>query len=105
MSLFVIIGHDVAGSLEARKATREEHLVRLRKLDEEKRLVIAGPTPVKHGAPEMSGSIIIAKFESLNDAQDWASAEPYLREGVYSHVDIKPFLQTLPAPTQPSEPS
>lgn len=99
MSLFVILGHDVARTLESRKATREEHLARLKQLDHDGRLVIAGPTPIEHGASEMSGSLIIADFESLNDAQDWASAEPYLREGVYSHVDIKPFIQTLPAPS------
>ena len=98
MPLFVIIGHDVAGSLEARKATREEHLARLKQLDADNRLIIAGPTPIEHGAPEMSGSLIIADFDSLDAAQDWASAEPYLREGVYSHVDIKPFIQALPAP-------
>lgn len=96
MSLFVIIGHDVADSSEQRKLTRAEHLSRLQALDAEQRLVIAGPTPITHGQDQMSGSVVIADFESLEAAQMWASAEPYLRDGVYSHVDIKPFIHVLP---------
>ena len=96
MSLFAIIGHDVAGSSAQRQLTRAEHIERLQVLNREQRLVIAGPTPIEHGNSEMSGSLIIADFDSLTAAQEWASTEPYLRDGVYSHVDIKPFVQALP---------
>ena len=96
MSLFAIIGHDVAGSSVQRRVTRAEHIERLQILNRERRLVIAGPTPIEHGKNEMSGSLIIADFDSLTAAQAWTSAEPYLRDGVYSHVDIKPFVQALP---------
>lgn len=102
MPLFAIIGHDVANSDAQRKMTRPEHLARLQTLDAEQRLVIAGPTPIEHGQgamTEMSGSIVIAEFESLDAAQTWAGAEPYLRDGVYSHVDIKPFIHVLPKST------
>lgn len=99
MSLFAIIGHDVANSAAQRQITRAEHVERLQALSREQRLIIAGPTPIEHGKSDMSGSLIIADFESLEAAQAWASAEPYLRDGVYSHVDIKPFIKTLPAPT------
>ena len=103
MKLFAIIGHDVANSSAQRKITRDEHLARLQALNDEQRLIIAGPTPIEHGQgnmTEMSGSIVIAAFESIEDAQSWASAEPYLRDGVYSHVDIKPFIHVLPTPPQ-----
>ncbi|WP_394213002.1 YciI family protein [Psychrobacter piscatorii] len=99
MSLFVIIGHDVANSSAQRLITRAEHIERLQALSREDRLVIAGPTPIEHGKSDMSGSLIIAEFDSLEAAQAWANDEPYLRDGVYSHVDIKPFIQALPAPT------
>ena len=99
MPLFAIIGHDVANSSAQRKITRGEHLARLQALDTEQRLVIAGPTPIEHGQSAMSGSIVIADFESLTAAQTWAGAEPYLRDGVYSHVDIKPFIHVLPKAT------
>lgn len=102
MPLFVIIGHDTANSSAKRQLTRVDHLKRLQVLDIEKRLVVAGPTPIEHSksttsAPtEMSGSIIIAEFESLEAAQAWANDDPYLHAGVYSHVDIKPFVHVLP---------
>ncbi len=98
MPLFAIIGHDVAHSSVQRKLTRAEHLARLQALDAEQRLLVAGPTPIAHGDSEMSGSLVIAQFASLDAAQEWASAEPYLRDGVYSHVDIKPFVHVLPNP-------
>ena len=98
MSLFVIIGHDVANSSAQRLITRAEHIERLQALSREDRLVIAGPTPIEHGKSDMSGSLIIAEFDSIEAAQAWANDEPYLRDGVYSHVDIKPFIQALPAP-------
>ncbi|GAA0808104.1 YciI family protein [Psychrobacter piscatorii] len=99
MSLFVIIGHDVANSSAQRLITCAEHIERLQALSREDRLVIAGPTPIEHGKSDMSGSLIIAEFDSIEAAQAWANDEPYLRDGVYSHVDIKPFIQALPAPT------
>lgn len=96
MSLFAIIGHDVANSSAQRQITRAEHVERLQALDHDNRLIIAGPTPIEHGKDEMSGSLIIADFDSAAAAQSWANDEPYLRDGVYSHVDIKPFIHTLP---------
>ncbi len=99
MPSFAIIGHDVAHSSAQRKLTRAEHVARLQALDSEQRLLLAGPTPITHGEAEMSGSIVIADFISLEAAQAWAADEPYLRDGVYSHVDIKPFIHVLPKAT------
>ena len=96
MSLFAIIGHDVANSSAQRQITRAEHVERLQALDHDNRLIIAGPTPIEHGKGDMSGSLIIADFDSAEAALAWANDEPYLRDGVYSHVDIKPFIHTLP---------
>ncbi len=97
MSLFVIIGHDVANSSDQRQQTRAEHVERLQVLERENRLIIAGPTPIEHGLEAMSGSVIIADFDSLAAAQTWVNAEPYLRDGVYSHVEVRPFIHTLPS--------
>ena len=102
MPSFVIIGHDVANSSDQRKITRAEHVQRLQVLEREQRLIIAGPTPIEHNKEVMSGSLIIADFDSLEAAQAWVNAEPYLRDGVYSHVDIRPFIQTLPKPLENS---
>ncbi|UXZ04611.1 YciI family protein [Moraxella nasicaprae] len=96
MPLFAIIGYDVADSTEKRLQARPAHIERLTALDAQNRLVIAGPTPIKHAEPAMSGSLIIAHFDSLEAAQAWAETDPYITAGVYSHVDIKPFVQALP---------
>ena len=80
MSLFAIIGHDVANSSAQRLITRAEHVERLQVLSREGRLIIAGPTPIEHGSSEMSGSLVIADFDSIEAAQAWANDEPYLRE-------------------------
>ncbi len=96
MPLYVLIGHDVPNSSEQRQATRPAHLERLQALQAEGRLVIAGPTPVTHGETTMTGSVVIAEFADNEAVEAWASAEPYLHAGVYSHVDIKPFIQALP---------
>lgn len=97
MPLFMIVGHDVANSAELRAQTREAHLARLRQLEQEGRLVLAGPCPIEHGDNAMSGSLIVAAFDNLEAVQAWANDEPYLTAGVYSHVDIRPFIKALPS--------
>ena len=57
---------------------------------------MAGPTPIAHGAPERNGSGLVVDFDSDEAVQAWTSEEPYLLNGVYSHVDIKPFIQVFP---------
>jgi len=99
--LYVIIGEDVAGSLENRLAARPAHLERLHALQAEGRLILAGPCPAidspDPGPAGFSGSIIIAEFASLTAAQAWADADPYVAAGVYARVTVKPFKKALPA--------
>ena len=98
--LYAIIATDVANSLEARMAARPAHLERLQQLKAEGRIVLAGPNPAidsnDPGAAGFSGSLIVAEFESLNAAQAWADADPYVAAGVYASVSVKPFKQVLP---------
>jgi uncharacterized protein YciI len=99
--LYVIIGEDVADSLENRMAARPAHLERLFALQAEGRLILAGPCPAidspDPGPAGFSGSIIIAEFASLAAAQAWADADPYIAAGVYAKVSVKPFKKALPA--------
>jgi len=99
--LYVIMGEDVPESLQKRQATRPAHLARLHALQQEGRLIIAGPHPaidsVDPGASGYTGSLIIAEFPSLQDAQAWANADPYILTGVYARVTVKPFRKVLPA--------
>ena len=98
--LYAIIATDVENSLENRLATRPAHLARLEQLKQEGRLLLAGPHPAidsnDPGEAGFSGSLIVAEFNSLADAQAWADADPYIAAGVYEKVIVKPFKQVLP---------
>jgi len=97
---YAIVASDHANSLEARKSARADHLQRVRDLLDQGRLLVAGPMPLidspDPGPAGFSGSIIIAEFESLEDARRWADSDPYVSAGVYEHVDIRPFIKALP---------
>jgi uncharacterized protein YciI len=99
--LYVIIGEDTPGTLDQRLAARPEHVARLQALQAEGRLILAGPCPAidspDPGPAGFSGSVIVAEFASLTDAQTWANADPYVAAGVYAKVTIKPFKKVLPA--------
>lgn len=98
--LYTISSIDVEDSLEKRKLARPAHLKRLEDLQAAGRLVIAGPHPaIDSGSPGeagFTGSLIIAEFSSLQDAQDWADVDPYASTGVYARVSVKPFKQIFP---------
>lgn len=98
--LYAIIATDVENSLESRLNARPTHLARLEQLKSEGRLILAGPHPAVDsndpGPAGFSGSLIVAEFESLLAAQQWAEADPYRAAGVYASVLVKPFKLVLP---------
>ncbi len=97
---YAIIGTDHPDSLEARKSARPAHLARLRQLQDEGRMLLAGPFPAidaeDPGPSGFSGSLIVAEFPSLAEAEAWASADPYVAAGVYRETVVKPFRKVLP---------
>jgi uncharacterized protein len=98
--LYAIIGEDVADSLEHRLGARPAHLERLQQLRDQGRMVLAGPFPAidsaDPGPAGFNGSLIVAEFDSLDAAQQWADADPYVAAGVYARVQVKPFKKVLP---------
>ncbi len=98
--LYAIISEDVENSLELRKGARADHLARINILKDEGRLVIAGPHPAldtnEPGEAGFTGSLVIAEFASLTEAQSWADVDPYVAAGVYKQVTVKPFKKVLP---------
>ncbi|MGY6277794.1 YciI family protein [Methylomonas sp. MgM2] len=98
--LYAIIGEDIADSLQKRLTARPAHLKRLQVLQDQGKLVLAGPHPAidteNPGQAGFSGSLIVAEFASLEAAQQWADADPYVAAGVYAHVTVKPFKQVFP---------
>ncbi len=98
--LYSIVATDVENSLALRVKARPLHLKRLQALSDEGRLMLAGPNPAidsnDPGDAGFTGSLIIAEFNSLEGAQQWADADPYIEVGVYRGVVVKPFKKVLP---------
>lgn len=98
--LYAVIGQDVPDSLTKRLATRPAHMARLQALQNEGRLILAGPFPtvdaVDPGAAGFSGSLIVAEFATLRDAETWAQADPYMIAGIYTQILVKPFKKVFP---------
>ena len=98
--LYVIFSQDIKNSLAQRKETRPAHLARLHKLNEQGRLFVAGPMPAidseAPGDAGFTGSTVIAEFDSIEAAQTWADADPYVAAGIYADVIVKPFIKALP---------
>ena len=98
---YSIVGQDIENSLEKRLEARSAHLERLQVLQDQGRLILAGPNPAidgeDPGAEGFSGSVIIAEFPSLDEAESWANEDPYIKAGVYADVSVKPFKKVFPA--------
>lgn len=98
--LYAIIGKDVANSLSKRLAVRPAHVARLQALQDAGHLFLAGPFPavdaIDPAAAGFTGSLIVAEFSSLAEAETWAQADPYLTTGVYEQITVKPFKKTFP---------
>ena len=97
----IIYSEDVENSLALRLSVREDHLDRLRALQAQGKLLVAGPCPAidseNPGDAGFTGSVIIAEFDSLVAAQQWADQDPYIAAGVYKNVTVKPYKKVLPA--------
>jgi len=98
--LYAIIAQDVENSLQDRLAARPKHLERLTALQDQGRLILAGPHPKidseDPGEAGFSGSLVVAEFESIEEARTWADADPYVEAGVYANVTVKPFRKVFP---------
>ncbi|MEC7765330.1 MAG: YciI family protein [Pseudomonadota bacterium] len=97
---YAIMSEDTEDSLKKRRSARPAHLERLNHLAEQNRLLLAGPHPASDNNnlehTGFSGSLVIAEFDSMDQAQAWADADPYVANGVYQKVTVKPFKKVLP---------
>lgn len=98
--LYMICATDTPDTLEKRLAARPDHLARLQALKDDGRLVLAGPFPAidspDPGPAGFTGSLVVAEFETLDAAQQWADNDPYIAAGVYADVIVKPYKKVLP---------
>jgi len=97
---YAIFGNDVQDSSAKRTSARPAHLERLQVLQNEGRLLLAGPFPAVDatdpGIAGFTGSLIVAEFASLEAAEAWANADPYVAAGVYAAVVVRPFKKVFP---------
>ena len=97
---YVIHARDRENSLDSRLAARPAHLARLRRLLDQGRLLVAGPLPAidaeEPGPAGFKGSLVIAEFDSLERATQWAESDPYVASGAYESVNVMPFKRVLP---------
>ncbi len=98
--LYAIIAEDIENSLEKRMSARPAHVERLNLLKQEGRLIVAGPHPAidnnEPGQAGFTGSLIVAEFDSIEDAKLWAEKDPFVESGVYEKVTVKPYNKVLP---------
>lgn len=98
--LYVLMGEDVPDSLEKRMAARPGHLARLEQLRDEGRLIVVGPMPaidaVDPGPAGFTGSLVVAEFGSLAEAEAWLADDPYVKEGVFASTSVRPFRKVMP---------
>lgn len=97
---YMIYAEDVENSLAIRLKARPAHLERISTLVDQGRILVAGPNPAIDSEDPaeagFTGSLIIAQFESLLDAQQWADEDPYVTAGVFKSVTVKPYKKVLP---------
>lgn len=97
---YAIMAEDKPGTHELRMQARPDHLARLEALKSEGRLFVAGPHPAidseNPGDAGFTGSLVIAEFDSLQQAEEWANNDPYIQAGVYGKVAVKPYKKVLP---------
>lgn len=98
--LYMILGQEADDSLTRRAQAREPHLARLKALQDEGRLVLAGPLPAidaeDPGPAGFTGSLVVAEFASLQAAETWAREEPYVQAGAWTGAEVRPFKQVMP---------
>jgi len=91
MKQYVIITHDGRDedAPDRRMAARPKHLDGARKLKAEGRYVSGGAILDDDG--NMKGSVMILQFETEEEFREWYAHEPYITDGVWKSIEVKPF--------------
>lgn len=84
---YALIAYDKPHALQRRLDVRPDHLKHLESLGD--RLVLAGPFLDEQG--NMVGSIVVIEADSLAEAEASLREDPFVLNGVFDSVTIKPF--------------
>ena len=88
--MFVIIGYDAPDAKEKRPQHRPAHLQHLEPLAKSGRLILAGPFS------DGTGSLIVLEASSREAVWELVAGDPYVTNGVFNRVEVKPFIQVFP---------
>ncbi len=88
--LFVIIGHDAPDAKDKRPQHRPAHLRHLEPLAQAGKILLAGPFT------DGSGSLIVVDAQSREAVWEMVAYDPYVVNGIFNQVEVKPFLQVFP---------
>jgi uncharacterized protein YciI len=89
-ALYVMYAEDVEASERRRAPLRELHIRRRAELQAQGRVVVSGPLwDQDSGRGDYCGSLLVAAFDSLAQAQAWADADPYAQAGIYRRMVVR----------------
>jgi len=91
---FVISCKDKPEHLSVRMDNRADHVAYLKTHTD--KIVAAGPT-LGEAPDQMTGSVLIMEFDTLQEAEFWAENDPYAKAGLFSSVTITPWKKVFPA--------
>ena len=91
MKQYVVIAHDGKDekALDRRAETRPAHLAGAKALKAKNQFVTGGA--ILDEAGNMRGSVMILQFETEEAFKEWFSNEPYITQGVWKSIEVKPF--------------
>ena len=84
---FAFLCQDKHGALQVRLDTRPDHLAYLNGLNADGKLAFAGPFLGDDGKP--TGSLVVVKAETIEEARQIADNDPYAKAGLFAHVEVK----------------
>lgn len=81
---------DKPDSLHIRTANRPAHVEHLKNSGV---VELAGPFLDADGA--MCGSLVVVEVETMQQAQDWAAADPYAQAGLFASVELREWKKVI----------
>jgi uncharacterized protein YciI len=91
MNQYIVTGYDFTDTdaLQRRMNVRPHHLDAAAELRKTNNYVLGGAILNDEG--KMIGSVMILQFDTEEELEAWKQGEPYITQGIWESVDVKPF--------------
>ena len=97
---FAVWATDKAGALPTRQRVREAHRARLRDPGEHPVRVLLGGATLASGPDDMNGTLLVVQAQDIEAVQRFVAEDPYVLEGVYASVEVRPWAWGLGQPKE-----